>query len=183
MRGRILRTILAGIAAATIAAGVFAAPAPAVTVTVTGPEQTVYDWTTMRCDDFDIADGVAEAFRDATNRVQLISASGESRRMVGPDLNNLTRDCNTVFSSNHDPNPGHYDDVHWLAGTYTENGQDVYALVHNEYHGFEHPGACQTGVVRKCHQAGTTFAVSHDAGTTYTAPAPPDNLVATLGPR
>ena len=118
-----MRTILAGIAAATIAAGVFAGPAPAVTVTVTGPEQTVYDWTTMRCDDFDIADGVAEAFRDATNRVQLISASGESRRMVGPDLNNLTRDCTTVFSSNHDPNPGHYDDVHWLAGTYTENVQ------------------------------------------------------------
>jgi hypothetical protein len=183
MAKSILRRVFVVVAAATVAAALFAGPSWAVTVTVTGPEEMVYDWDTMRCDDLDIADGVAQAFRDSSNRVQLITASGESRRMVGPDLNNLTRDCNTVFSSDHDPDPGHFDDVHWLAGIYTENGQDIYALVHNEYHGFEHPGACQSGVVRKCHQAGTTFAVSHDAGATYTAPSPPDNLIATLGPR
>jgi hypothetical protein len=184
MTGRILKAVLAAALAVSITIGApLAAPAQAVTVTVTGPEETVYDYNTMRCDDFDIADGLAVAFHDASGRVQMISASSETRRMIGPDLNHLTRDCNPIFVSHHDPDPAHYDDVHWFGGTYTENGQDIYVLVHNEYHGFEHPGACQIGVVRKCHQGGITFAVSHDGGETYTTPAPPDNLVATIGPR
>jgi hypothetical protein len=182
MTGRILRTFLAATALFAIA-GFSAASAMAVSITTTGPEQTVYDWTTQRCDDTDIPDAPAVAFRDSTNRVQLISASFDTRRMVGPDLDHLTRDCTNLFPSQYDPNPAHFNDWHWLGAPYTENGQDIYVLVHNEYHGWTHPGACQTGSVRRCHFTGITYAVSHDNGDTYQAPAPPDNLVAAAPPR
>lgn len=168
---------------AILAAMVLAGTARAVSVTVTGPEQTVFDWTTMRCDDGDYPDTPAIAFKDATNRVQLISGSPQTRRMVGPDLSQLTRDCNPVGGSQRDFNPAHFDDEHWLTGTYTENGQDVYALVHNEYHGWAHTGACPTGGIRRCVVGGVTSAVSHDGGNSYSAPAPPDNFIATLAPR
>jgi hypothetical protein len=42
-----------------------AAPALGVSVSVVGPQQVVYDWNTMRCDDGDFPDGPVQAFRDA----------------------------------------------------------------------------------------------------------------------
>jgi hypothetical protein len=183
MMGRILKTFLAVAVVPLAVASLFAGTALAVSVSITGPEETVYDWNTQRCDDTDIPDSPAVAFRDSTNRVQLISASFDTRRMVGPDLAHLTRDCTHLFPSQYDPNPAHFNDWHWLVAPYTENGQDIYVLVHNEYHGWTHPGACQTGSVRKCHIAGVTYAVSHDNGDTYQAPSPPDNLVAAAPPR
>jgi hypothetical protein len=158
--------------------------AQAVSVTVTGPEETVYDYTTMRCDDYDYPDGPIYAFRDSTGRVQLMTPSIWNRRMMGPDFANLTRDCNALFSSQLDPNPAHYSYAQYLNGAYTDNGRDIYTLLHNEWHGWEIPGACPAGPgKRRCGVGGVTYAVSHDNGDSYSQPAPPDNFVATVPPR
>ncbi len=185
MSGRILRVTLAiCIAAGLQCLSFFSGAAQAVSVSVTGPEEMVFDWTTARCDDFDIPDGTTQVLRDFTNRIQLVTPNAATRRMVGPDFQHLTRECQPIFPSQFDPNPAHFNYQHWLNGLYTENGRDVYAIVHHEWHGWEIPGACPAGSgQRRCGFVANTFAVSHDGGDTYSAPAPPDNLVSAVPPR
>jgi hypothetical protein len=179
-----IRRSLMVVAAATAALFGLCGSALGVSVAITGPEEMVYDWTTMRCQDGDIYDGPAQAIRDPTGRIQLFASNAGARRMLGPDFDHLTHECTTRFPLPFDPNPAHYRYSNTLYGIYTENGQDVYALVHNEWHGWELPGACPAGFgKRRCGSGAVTFAVSHDAGETYVAPAPPDNLVATVPPR
>lgn len=184
MTGWIRRGLLVAAAAVVVLFGLCGS-ALGVSVAVTGPEEVVYDWTTMRCEDVDFYDGPAQAIRDSTGRIQVFAASANgARRMLGPDFDHLTHECTKRFLPVFDPNPAHYNYSHSLFGTYTENGQDVYALVHNEWHGWELPGACPAGFAkRRCGSGAITFAVSHDNGDTYTAPAAPDNLVATVAPR
>ena len=43
----------------------------AASISITGPEEVVYDWTTMRCFEEDMVDGTTRAFRDALAGVQL----------------------------------------------------------------------------------------------------------------
>jgi hypothetical protein len=162
--------------------GPVSGPALAVSVTITGPKETVFDYDTMRCDDVDYPDAPVQPFRDSTGRLQLLTGT---RRMVGTDFNNLTSDCRgAVIPSPLDPNPAHYNYLRWLSAVYTENGRDIYGLVHHEWHGWELPGACPSGPgKRRCGVVGVTFAVSHDNGDSYVEPAPPDNLVATVAPR
>ena len=64
--------------------------AHAVSVAITGPKETVFDYDTMRCDDLDFPDGTAQPFRDSTGRLQLLTGL---RRMVGTNFNNLVSDC------------------------------------------------------------------------------------------
>ena len=174
--------VLVGIALAGLAG--FCAPASAVTVSITGPEETVFDYTTMRCDDTDFPDGPAQVFRDSLGRLQLIVADGYGHRMIGPDFDHLTRDCTARFLPAFDPNPAHYNYGGLMYSLWTLNGQDVYALIHSEWHGYEIPGACPaTFGRRRCGSGAVTFAASHDAGDTWVTPAPPDNLVATIPPR
>jgi hypothetical protein len=172
VRGFLLRAFLVAVPALLVPAG----PALGVSVSIVGPQQMVYDWDTMRCDQFDLPDGPVQVFRDASNRIQLLTPP--ARRMIGPDFDHLTRDCSTTFiAANHDPDPAHFDDLRWIVGTYTENGTDIYALVHVEYHGTEHPGGCPGGVFNRCRYNGVTLAESHDGGETYTA-APTDFIAA-----
>jgi hypothetical protein len=184
MSAGIRRALLSAAAAVTVAVGAFCGTAQAVSVTFTGPEEYVWQWQTVHCSAGDIPDGPAQAFRDATGRIQIISGHPTNARMIGPDFNNLTRDCTPTFASVGDPAPAHYNYMQWINGTYTENGQDVYALLHNEWHGWEIPGACPAGPgKRRCGVGAVTFAVSHDGGNSYVQPAPPDNFVATVPPR
>jgi hypothetical protein len=155
-------------------------PADGASVSITGPEQIVYDWSTMACSTQDWPDGVARAFRDADGQVQLIRASSTNRRQIGPNLNQLTNDCTILRGSNHDPFPSHFDDTHWLGAAYTVNGTDVFALFHSEYHGSEHPGWCPSGVFFSCRYNSATFAKSTNGGDSYVAPPSPTQSVATI---
>jgi len=184
-RGSKGRAALAGVQAVAALAILLALcpQARATSVAVTGPGEVVFDWTTMRCENLDIPDGPAQPIRDSLGRIQVVTPSFSSRRLIGPDFDHLTRDCSRIlFNSDRDPDPAHFDDAHWLRGLYTENGTDIYALVHNEYHGFEHPGGCPTGS-SKCVINGVTYAYSHDSGDTWSQPPPPSSFVATLPAR
>jgi hypothetical protein len=179
-----IRVALLLVAVTTTALGGLCGSAAAVNIQVTGPEEVVFDYTTDACDVIDIPDGQAQAIRDSLGRVLLYGPGGGGRRMVGPDFNNLTRDCAMRFPLAYDPNPAHYNWINVLVGLYTETGRDIHALVHTEWHGWEIPGACPAGPgQRRCGAGGITYAVSHDNGDTWAVPAPPDNLVATVPPR
>lgn len=158
---------------AFLLAALSAVPALAQVTVELGPEQTVMVWSDgQRCGTEDIPDQPARAFVDASGRVHLLAGHFQLYASVGDNLEAVTRDCSgPVSSSHHDPEPRRYDDVEWLFGTYTLDGQTVYALVHDEYHGWEHV-TCASGVPFDCWWNSVTLVVSRDGGATFPHAAP-----------
>jgi len=146
---------------------------------VTGPPQVVFDWSKDRCEDLDIPDLPARAFRDADGRTQLIASHFVNRRMIGSDLDHLARDCSVVLMSDFNPDPAAFDDHEWIAAPYSPDGRTVYALLHDEYQGNTHPGRCASGEYYLCWYNTITLAISKNAGATY-ADKPLPRLVASV---
>ncbi|KPK47189.1 MAG: hypothetical protein AMS22_16965, partial [Thiotrichales bacterium SG8_50] len=150
-------------------------------IEIAGPEEVVFDWTTDRCSDVDLPDFPARAFRVSSNQVKLIASHYVARMFVGPDLNTVSRDCNIVMTSDRDPDPSMFNDAEWIGATYTEDGSTVYAVLHNEFEAWRHPGYCTTNGIwtDRCWYNGLTAAVSTDSGESFSHPvAPPLHLVA-----
>jgi hypothetical protein len=140
---------------------------PLRSMAIAGPEQTVFDWSRDSCAPRDIPDTPARAFRDDAGRVQLIASHYVNRREVGPDLDRLRHRCGVIMHSGFDPRPENYDDREWIASPYTLGGREIFALVHEEYQGYNHPGACPSGELLKCWYNAITFARSRDRGRSY----------------
>lgn len=146
-----------------------------------GREETVFNWARDRCEDLDIPDSAARAFRNADGQVVLISPHFITRRSVGPDLGRVRHQCDVVMSSREDANPAMFNDREWLTAPYTLDGRTVYALVHEEYQGNTHPGHCPSLTYMKCWYNAITLAVSQDGGATFRhAAPPPQDLVASI---
>lgn len=143
-----------------------------------GSEEVVFDWSRDACEPVDIPDSPARAFRDARGRVQLIASHYVVRRMIGPRLDDLRRDCRILMRSHEDPDPANFDDREWITSLYTADGTTIFALVHMEYQGHRHPGRCPSGEYRDCWYNAITFALSTDVGDTYRHARPPAHLVA-----
>jgi hypothetical protein len=156
-----------------------ATPARAATVTITGPEQIVFDYSTMACVEGDVPDGPARAFKDVNDQIQLIRP-GANKRMIGPSFDNLTSDCTLLKSSALDPFPGDFDFAVWMTGTYTADGTTVQALLHSEFHGTRVTGMCPSGSIQPCRYNSATLATSTDVGASYTSTPAPTQLVASI---
>lgn len=162
------------------------ASGPDLELAVTGDEEVVFDWTTDRCEDLNIPDIAARAFRDANEQVQLTIGHFVGYRMIGPDLNSVQSDCSApINTSDLDPDPAMFNDAEWIGGLYTEDGQTIYAIIHNEYRGHMHnaerPGQCPSGDYLTCLDTSLTMAISTDGGASYHDIAePPNHLAATL---
>ncbi len=66
---------------------------------------------------------------------------------------------------------------------YTPDGKTVYSLVHDEYHGYEHPGQCNSNETEKwskCWYNALTFATSSDGGHSFSHTPSPSQLVASV---
>ena len=150
-------------------------------VATAGPEQTVFRWAKQACEPRDIPDLPARAYRDFQGRVHLFTASYIGYAMVGPSLDAVEPDCRVVFRSDLSAAPQQFADREWIAAPYTNDGQNVFALVHDEYHGWQHAtGRCLTGFPR-CWYNAVTLARSADGGLTFQpALPPPANLVAAV---
>jgi hypothetical protein len=113
--------------------------------------------------------------------VQLIASHYTNRRMSGPDLDHLTRDCGVLIPSHYNPDPARFDDREWIRSTYTLDGTTVFALVHDEYQGHTRPGRCPSGEYFACWYNAVTLAASTDGGATFEHAAPqPGHLVASI---
>lgn len=153
---------------------------------VTGEEEVVWDWTTDRCEDAHIPDITARAFRNTDGEVNLTISHWNSYPMVGPSLGDLSTDCGRLqLGSDYDPDPAAFNDSEWIGSVYTDDGQTVYAVIHNEYrgdtHGVARPGQCPSGERLPCLDTSFTMAVSTDGGRTFAHLAePPGHLIASL---
>jgi hypothetical protein len=104
-------------------------------IEVVGEEEMVYDWSADHCPDGGLPDLPVRLFRDAQGMIQLNLSSAINFRMIGESLDQLKIDCQPIFVSNEDPDPADFNFREWMGATYTEDGNTVYALIHNEYHG------------------------------------------------
>jgi hypothetical protein len=104
-------------------------------VKVVGELEMVYHWDENRCADNMLPDLPTRAIRDADGMVQLTIPSVTNYRLIGPDFDSLEPDCSPVMFSDEDRNPANYNHSEWLAATYTEDGNTIHAIIHNEYHG------------------------------------------------
>ena len=105
-----------------------------ITIRAIGRPEIVYDHAAYGCED-DLPDVPPRAFRDAAGNVQFISSQITTYRMTGPTLNDLRPpDCQPIMSSREDRNPSNEAYHEWIGSVSTVNGNDVYALVHNEWY-------------------------------------------------
>jgi hypothetical protein len=149
-------------------------------IRIAGSEETVFDWSRDRCADDDIPDEPARAFRDFRGRVHLIASHSVTRAMIGRDLDSVRHRCHVIFDSHSDPDPADYDDQEWLTAPYALDGKRVFALVHDEYHGQDHPGECSSDSQTKCWYNAVTLAFSNDGGGKFSHAPPPGQLVASV---
>jgi hypothetical protein len=177
------RASLAGLlAGALVAAGSLAAaePAPGYRVEIVpgAAEETVFDWSRQRCEQWHIPDAPLRAYRDDRDEVVAFASHHRSRAMTGPGLERLATSCAVSFEGKHNADPSAYSDFSWIAATWTGNGRDVVALMHDEYHANEHPGACRFREMMSCWYNVVTAARSRDGGRSFASTQPPSLVAA-----
>jgi hypothetical protein len=151
------------------------------TITQTGPEEVVFDWTTQQCEPDGIPDLPTRAFRDASGNVHLLLQHWVTHQFVGPSLNSVALNCAVTMGSSNNADPAMYDDRQWIASPYTSDGTHMYALMHDEYLGRQHPGQCSpNSFYGNCRLTAVTFATSSNAGASWSHTSPPGHTVATL---
>lgn len=108
-----------------------------VEVTVLGPEEVVFDWSEDACGPDTHPDLPTLVYRGADGGLNLILSSPSIHRMVGPDFDSLVVDCDPIRLSAEDPDPAAFRFREWMGSLWTEDGETVHAVIHNEYHGDE----------------------------------------------
>jgi hypothetical protein len=144
---------------------------------VTGPPQTVFDWSSEACAPDELPDLPVRAFRDYRGMVNLILPHFNSWLLTGPDLDHLRNTCRVAMGSSLDPNPADFNQKEWIASLYTSDGRKVAALVHEEYHGTLR-GSCVYTDPTSCWYNAVTYAASLDGGRSFQQPPVPGQLIA-----
>ena len=146
-----------------------------------GAKEVVFDYSTDRCEDLDLPDGLTGFVRAEDGSLVLVQGDAPRNYVSrGADFNSLTRDCSRpVLSSAVKPTPESYENVEWLWSVYRE-GSRWHALIHNEFHD---PVAitCDPGNPwpgNPCWYNSITYAVSTDGGHTFVKPSAPAHVIA-----
>ncbi len=155
-------------------------PGPTLHLAVAGPVTTVFSKAREACDALDIPDAPARAIRVASGKVQLYTTHFHNRRFVGSDLLAVAGDCRIVFAGDERDDPAAFDDRDWIASLYTQDGQTIFAAIHNEFQGHRRPELCPSHRYIDCWYNAITAAVSHDQGAHFSRVAPGADLIAAL---
>lgn len=145
-----------------------------------GSAVAAFDTRRDSCEQIDIPDAAARAFRDYKGTIHLIASHYVTRAGLGPTLETIRHNCQIVYQSPHDGNIADFNDYTWLNAFYNLDGKQIVALGHMEYHGWEH-GQCagKTDTVN-CWYNVDTFNLSEDGGYHFTRPKPPANYFLSL---
>jgi hypothetical protein len=146
-----------------------------------GPAVAAFDTRKDSCEQIDIPDAPARAFRDYKGTVHLIASHYVTRAGLGNTLETVKHNCQIVFNSGRDGNIADFQDYTWLTTFYSVDGKKIVAFGHMEYHGWEHPGMCASkSDTPTCWYNVDTFQTSDDGGYHFTAPKPPGNYLLSL---
>ena len=140
---------------------------------------------------FDAADSPLRAFRDAGGKVHAYLVNHWNYSFEGSSIDNLARPasdgCRTLVQTGESTDPSTFANLQWITNPYTLDGNAVYAVVHNEFHGSQMPqfrSSCAQGPqagARSCWYGAITLYQSQDAGKTFT-PVDPFVIAAPLNP-
>jgi hypothetical protein len=164
--------------AAVAAAAATGSHADAPSVRVAGSAQVVYDWSRQQCSQDDIPDLPARALRGPRGRVEIVLSDDVNRRLIGRSFDHLLHPCGVVMGSHANADASAFADREWIASVYSFGGRWVVALIHDEYHGWQHPDGCRSRVSFSCWYNAITLAVSRDGGASFQDLPPPRNVVA-----
>ncbi|HLW84234.1 MAG TPA: hypothetical protein VKR60_03405 [Candidatus Sulfotelmatobacter sp.] len=151
---------------------------PAITGALEGSRVAVFETPQDSCVQDDIPDAMARAFRDSTGTIHFVSASSDMFQSLGPTLDSLVHSCEPAFISSNDANPADFNDQVWLDSFYTLDGNNIAALSHTEYHGWSHPGECNTKNIIRCEYDSDTYHLSKDGGYHFDSFRAPKNFLA-----
>src|SRR5207248_746890 len=144
---------------------------------VTGATETeIFNWADDRCREWDIPDAPFRAFRDARNQVVAFASSDTNNMFVGSSLSELGHRCHSSLTSIENADPAVYSGLRFITSTWTFDGKNVVALVHNEYHA-EHFKNCAYGQSMLCWYTTIIGAYSDDGGVNFKVDSQP-NVVA-----
>ncbi len=145
-----------------------------------GPEVFVYDWSTQNCEDNDITDEPARAFKDDTGKIQLMNTHHVNYRWIANTTldSPYTHPCTKTMSSSNNCTASNFNMKEWLASPWTPDGKTIYALVHMEYQAGSCVSECPSSYA--CWYNAITSAVSTNSGATFTQPTAPAQLVAAI---
>jgi hypothetical protein len=141
-------------------------------VSLQGRPELVYDPKRDACAPDDIPDVNARAFRAADGRVTLTALHFVNRALRGPDLDHLKIDCNVILNSGQSSDPAKYDGRRFITGLWSDDGNHVAALVHNEYHAHHFAGRCAFKEDLPCWYNTILSFRSDDAGQTFAKSSP-----------
>lgn len=141
-----------------------------------GKRVEAFDTRKDSCEEIDIPDAAARAFRDYKGTIHLISSHYITRAALGSTLESAKHDCQVVYNSAHDANIADFNDPTWLNAFHNVDGKKIVAVGHMEYHGWEHPGMCKVKTeTAACWYNVGRFNISEDGGYHFTRPVPPGN--------
>jgi hypothetical protein len=153
-----------------------------VSVSVTiGAKEIVFDWTTDRCEDYDLPDVPAKVARAEDGELVLFANHAPINRVMrGPDFDTLQHVCDPPALVSADLlTPDSYENREWLWSIYRE-GSTWHALIHNEFHDPVAP-TCKPGdpsTANPCAYISVTYAASVDGARSFVKPSPPAHVVA-----
>ena len=136
-----------------------------------GAEQAIFVHDRDACKPLDIPDAPARAFRDASGHVHLFATHYINYGYVGPNLNSVKRDCQIVYQGASNSDPAIFNDREWLSSFWSDDGNTVDALAHNEFQAYLRPSLCPSRVYAQCWYNAVTAAISHDGGFHFSRPA------------
>jgi hypothetical protein len=141
-----------------------------------GITEVVFDWTTERCDDFDIPDSPARVVRTEDGELVLFAIHEQSNYLLrGSDFDSFEGDCRPAHQSANLPTAESYENHEWLWSPYRE-GENWHVLIHNEFHPLA-PPPCG-GSLNPCWYNSITYAVSTDNAYSFVKPGAPAHVVA-----
>jgi len=154
---------------------------PTVKSSLDGPRAAIFVSPQESCDQNDVPDAMARAFRDYTGTVHFSSASSQLFQSLGPTLETVTHNCDSAFNSPNNPHPEEFNDQVWLDSFYTFDGKKIAALGHTEYHGWAIQGECNvqgSNQYGACEYDSDTCHFSRDGGYHFETPKAPGNFLA-----
>ena len=146
--------------------------APSLTFHVTGPMETIVNHKKDACNEVDIPDEAAHAWRDASGTVRLIASHHENLELSGPDLNHLKSTCKLAYAAGGSAHPEDFNDMGWIESVYTTDGKTIHGIVSMDYHPLRHHLPCSEPKGDPCWYSVLTQVDSHDGGRSFTAPVP-----------
>jgi hypothetical protein len=130
---------------------------------------------------WDLPDVYAHALRTPDGIVLISGNAPWNFVSVGPDFGSLARDCDPpAFVSRDLPTAESYANQEWITSVWTEDGIEVFGLVHNEFHDPIAPTCLpgDTSPANPCWYNSISLVRSGDGGRTFEAASPASHLVA-----